>query len=70
VDGLETGFLAEKDLYLDVVRSGEDDCVGFVIECDGALLDESIMRTFKEDIAAEVGKIVAVLEREWLDLRG
>ncbi len=41
-----------------------------MIECDGALLDESIMRTFKEDIAAEVGKIVAVLEREWLDLRG
>jgi len=41
-----------------------------VIECDGALLDESIMRTFAGDIAAEVGKIVAVLEREWLDLRG
>lgn len=58
VDGLEVGYLAEKNLFLDVVRNVEDDCVDFGIKCDGALLDEGMVRVFAGEVAAEVATVV------------
>jgi len=39
-----------------------------VIKCNGALKDESMVRTFPGEIAGEVEKIVEVLEREGFDI--
>ncbi|CAD6589977.1 MAG: hypothetical protein ASARMPRED_004341 [Alectoria sarmentosa] len=65
VDALEVGHLAEKNLYLDVVRRVEDDCVDFGIRCDGELMeDEGAVRAFAGEIAGEVEKIVEGIERE------
>jgi len=64
VDALDVGFLAEKNLYLDVVRSTEDDCVDFGIKCDGELMDEGMVRSFAGEIAGEVEKIVEVIGRK------
>jgi amino acid adenylation domain-containing protein len=64
VDALDVGFLAEKNLYLDVVRSTEDDCVDFAIKCDGELMDEGMVRSFAGEIAGEVEKIVEVIGRK------
>ncbi|MCJ1475040.1 hypothetical protein MMC13_003700 [Lambiella insularis] len=64
VDGLEVGFLADKNLYLDVARSVENDCVDFGIRCDGELMDEEAVRVFARKIAREVEEIVEGMERE------
>ena len=63
VDGLEVGFLAEQNFYLDVVRSIEDDCVDFEIRCDGELMDEGMINVFASMIALELEKIVDVIKR-------
>lgn len=57
VDSLEVGYLAEKNLYLDVARSVQEDCVDFGIKCDEALMDEGMVRAFAGEIAEEVEKI-------------
>ncbi|KAL9069746.1 MAG: hypothetical protein Q9161_005331 [Pseudevernia consocians] len=64
VDALEVGFLAEKNLYLDVVRTVEDDCIDFGIRCDGELMDEGMVQEFAGRIAQEVKEIVEVIERD------
>lgn len=64
VDALETGYLAEKNLYLDVVRNVEDDCVDFGVRCDRELMDEGMVRAFAGEIAEEVEKIVRNFERD------
>jgi len=63
VDGLELGYLAEKNLYLDVVRSVEDDSVDFGFRCDAELMDEGMVRAFAGQIAGEVVKIVESFEK-------
>ena len=63
VDALEVGYLAEKNLYLDVVRRVEDDCVDFGIRCDGELMDGGAVRAFAGEVAGEVEKIVGGIER-------
>lgn len=57
VDGLEVGYLAKNNLYLDVERSVQEDCVDFGIRCDEALMDEGTVRAFVGEIAEEVEKI-------------
>lgn len=64
VDALEVGYLAEKNLYLDVARSVEDDCIDFGIRCDVELMDEETVRTFAVAISGEVEKIVQTFERD------
>lgn len=64
VDALDVGYLAEKNLYLDVVRSVEDDCIDFGIRCDTELMDEETVRAFAVAISEEVEKIVQNLERD------
>lgn len=61
VDGLEVGYLAEKNLYLDVVRDVEGDCIDFGIRCDGELMDEEMVRKFADQIAREVEDIVKMI---------
>ncbi len=58
VDGLEVGYLAEKNLFFDVVRNVEDDCVDFGIKCDGTLMDAGMVRVFAAEVAAEVARVV------------
>ena len=63
VDVLETRYLAEKNLFLDVARSVEDDCVDFGIRCDRELMDEIMVRAFARKITGEVEEIVEVIKR-------
>ena len=70
VDALEVEYLAEKNLYLDVVRSVEDDCIDFGIRCDGELMDEEMVRLFANDISEEVDKIVQSFERDRVEKSG
>ena len=64
ISTLDTAFLADKNLYLDVVRRPEDDCVDFAIRCDGSLMDEGAARAFAEEVAREVGGIVEEIQRQ------
>lgn len=64
VDGLDVGFLAEKNMYLDVTKSVDNDCIDFGIRCDGELMDEGIVRAFAGEIAGEVNEIVNIIERD------
>ena len=64
ISTLDTAFLADKNLYLDVVRRLEDDCVDFAIRCDGSLMDEGAARAFAEEVAREVGGIVEEIQRQ------
>lgn len=64
VDTLDTGWLAEKNLYLDVVRRVERDCVDFAIRCDGELMDEEMVRVFAGEVAGEVEMIVDAVGRD------
>ena len=54
VDALETGYLAERNFYLDIVRREVEDCVDFAVKCDGGLLDEGQVRGFVEEMLREV----------------
>lgn len=64
VDTLDTGWLAEKNLYLDVVRRVERDCVDFAIRCDRELMDEEMVRVFAGEVAGEVEMIVDAVGRD------
>lgn len=70
VDVLDVGYLAEKNLYLDVARRGEGDCVDFGIRCDGELMDEGAVRAFAGEIAREVEAIVEGMERGGVERSG
>lgn len=63
IDSLDVSYLAEKNLYLDIVRNNENDCVDFSIRCDGELMDEEKARVFAGNIAKEVDNIVLDLRR-------
>ncbi|KAL8724859.1 MAG: hypothetical protein Q9166_007713 [cf. Caloplaca sp. 2 TL-2023] len=54
IDRLSTSYLADQNLYLDVVRKDGDDCVDFAVKCDSALLDEDGVRDFMGEIVREV----------------
>ena len=58
VDALETGYLADENLYLDVVRRDNDDCVDFAVKCDMQLMSEPEVRHFVDEISREVEKFV------------
>ena len=62
VDALETGYLADENLYLDVVRRDNDDCVDFAVKCDMQLMSEPEVRHFVNEISREVEKFVTTLE--------
>lgn len=64
VDALDVGYLAENNLYFDVVRSLEDDCVDFGIRCDVELMNEGTVRAFANEIAEEVMQIVEGIEQD------
>lgn len=70
VDALEVEYLAEKNLYLDVVRSVDDDCIDFGIRCDGELMDEGMVRAFAVDISEEVERIVQSFESDRVETSG
>ena len=54
VDELDTKFLAQKNLYLDVVRDEVKGCMDFAVKCDGAVMDEARVRRFMEEVVIEV----------------
>ncbi|KAL8928057.1 MAG: hypothetical protein Q9172_001112 [Xanthocarpia lactea] len=54
IDGLETGYIADKNLYLDVVRNKEGDCIDFAVRCEGGLMDERGLRDFVGGIVREI----------------
>ena len=56
IDALETGYVADKNLHLDVLRRDGDDCVDFVVKCDRQLMSEPKVRHLIKEIAREVGE--------------
>ena len=64
VDRLNTDYLAEQNLYLDVARSVADDCLEFGIKCDRELMDEEGMRAFAGAIMREVEWIMEAIVNE------
>ena len=67
MDALDVGYLAEKNLYLDVARSVEDDCIDFGIRCDVELMDEETVRAFAVAVSEEVEKIVQSFEEDGVE---
>ncbi len=63
IDGLETGYIADKNLYLDVVRDEDRDCIDFAVRCEGGLIDERGLRAFVGGIVREVTGFVGEIEK-------
>jgi hypothetical protein len=63
VDGLETGYLAAQNLFVDVGPVEESDSVDFGVRCDFSLMDEEMVTDFVEEVAAEIERIVGSLEK-------
>ena len=61
VDALETDYLAAMNLYLDIVKREDDDCIDLAIKCHEELMDEGMVRAFAREIGAEVERIVGDL---------
>ncbi|KAL8644148.1 MAG: hypothetical protein Q9226_007910, partial [Calogaya cf. arnoldii] len=59
VDALETGYLSDKNFYLDVVRREEGDCIDFAVKCDGGVMDEGQIKGFVADMVREIEGFVA-----------
>ena len=64
VDALDTGFLAQENLFLDVARDVVGDLVSFGVRCNGGVMDESGARGFVEEVAREVGCVLEAMETE------
>lgn len=54
VDGLETGFLAEENVYLDIVTDGAGDRLDLVMRCDSGAIDQEEADEFLEAMMAVV----------------
>ena len=63
VDVLETGYLADENLYLNVIRTDDDDCVDCVVKCDRQLMSEPEVRHFVNEISWEVENFAATQEK-------
>ncbi|KAL8846640.1 MAG: hypothetical protein Q9221_008280 [Calogaya cf. arnoldii] len=64
VDALETGYLSDRNFYLDVVRREEGDCIDFAVKCDGGVMDEERVKGFVKEMVREVEVFVAGGEEE------
>ncbi|TGO51307.1 hypothetical protein BOTNAR_0361g00070 [Botryotinia narcissicola] len=62
VQRIETGYLAERNVFVDV-GEGENDCVDFGVKADAVLMDEAEIQRFVEGIAREVEGIRMALGR-------
>ena len=62
VDGLETGYLAAQNLFVDVGPAEVTDSIDFGVKCDFSLMNEEMVRGFVERVAAEIERIVSGLE--------
>ncbi|KAF7889090.1 hypothetical protein EAF00_009390 [Botryotinia globosa] len=62
VQRIETGYLAERNVFVDV-GEGENDCVDFGVKADAVLMDEAEIERFVEAIAREVEGIRIALGR-------
>ena len=59
VDVLDTSFLADGNLFLDMVRDKEGDCVKLVVRCDEGVLGGEEADRFIEDVVENFGRAVA-----------
>ncbi|KAF7932322.1 hypothetical protein EAE99_003562 [Botrytis elliptica] len=53
VQRIETGYLATRNVFVDV-GEGENDCIDFGVKADAVLMDEAEIKRFVEGIAREV----------------
>ena len=63
VDDLETGYLAARNLFVDVGPVEETDSIDFGVKCDFILMDDEMVRGFVGQVASEIERIVGCLER-------
>ncbi|CZR55361.1 related to non-ribosomal peptide synthetase [Phialocephala subalpina] len=61
IDGLEIGYLAKQNLFVDVGPVEESDSIDFGVKCEFSLMDEEDLRVFVGKIGEEVERIVGVL---------
>ena len=54
---LDISYLAEHNLYLDIVRNRSNDCIDFGLKCSVALMGEGQMRAFALAVGGEVGVV-------------
>ncbi|KAL9031490.1 MAG: hypothetical protein Q9180_006798 [Flavoplaca navasiana] len=54
IDGLETGYLSDKNFYLDVVREEKADSINFAVKCEAGLMSVDQVRAFMMEMVAEV----------------
>ncbi|KAF7879696.1 uncharacterized protein EAF02_007866 [Botrytis sinoallii] len=62
VQRIETGYLATRNVFVDV-GEGENDCIDFGVKADAVLMDEAEIERFVEGIASEVEGIRKALGR-------
>lgn len=58
ISPLLTTHLSPSNLYIDIVRNVEDDCLDFGLRCDGGLMDEGGVRAFAGRVSGEMEVVV------------
>ncbi|KAL8877690.1 MAG: hypothetical protein Q9198_004339 [Flavoplaca austrocitrina] len=59
IDNLDTTYLSDKNLYLDIVRKDAENAIDFAVKCEGNLMHEDQVRAFVLEMVAEVEGFLA-----------
>lgn len=64
VDALDTSFLADENLFLDINRDGSGDAIDMGVRCDAGVMDERQVREFVREIVEEVRLVIEGMEEK------
>ena len=64
VDALDTSFLAEENLFLDISRDGSGDAIDIGVRCDAGVMDEAQVREFVSEIVEELRLVIEQMEEK------
>lgn len=64
VDSLDTSFLANENLFLDIKRDGGKDALDFAARCDRGVMDEDDLRKFMQGMVQEVDWLAKTMAKE------
>ncbi|KAG7001408.1 nonribosomal peptide synthetase sidC [Physcia stellaris] len=64
VDALDTSFLADENLFLDISRDGSGDAIDIGVRCDAGVMDEAQVREFVSEIVEELRLVIEQMEEK------
>lgn len=64
VDALDTSFLADENLFLDINRDRPGDAIDMGVTCDAGVMDEGQVREFMRELVEEVRLVIEEMEEK------